>query len=382
MRPGQKLESVLPKIYPDVPKALDGLLFHGIVDSAKITADDIEALLEIIVQRGLAALTLGVAQASGVSLPESTMRILRESQFDWSQQSSAAEFNTASALTCLEEAGIPFVVMKGPTMAVLYKTRWWRPFSDIDIMVPRRAFRATVDRLQRTLGYREAARNRMPRRHYDAVCREAINLESPHGGKVDVHHHLPPWLWSRAVTYKQLARNARGSKVGGIAFPSVCPEDNLMISALHIVSDRNRPGWNLLCWRDIAFLASTLDENVVAARAVEYELAGWLAWVLSCLPEQARPSCLIETVLAASGDAAVPHVRRLRALVGGSSQGEHIATQTLRLPLMNAGAFTLIMVAPSCEFLYSKYGSNSRGMYRHWWREGLRGVSDVAAKVR
>ena len=55
---------------------------------------------------------------------------------------------------CLEEAGIPFIMLKGAVVRGYYPEAWMRTSSDIDVLVPRDAFdeaiRACVDRL----GYR------------------------------------------------------------------------------------------------------------------------------------------------------------------------------------------------------------------------------------
>ena len=78
-------------------------------------------------------------------------------------ETMAVTLGAKGALGALNDHGIPFVVVKGPSMARFYPRADLRPFSDIDIVVPERHF-PTAYKIVRAIGYRRARRARSPGR--------------------------------------------------------------------------------------------------------------------------------------------------------------------------------------------------------------------------
>ena len=54
---------------------------------------------------------------------------------------------------CLEEAGIPFILLKGAVMRSYYPAAWMRTSSDIDVLVPKGDFAHAIDVVKDCLGY-------------------------------------------------------------------------------------------------------------------------------------------------------------------------------------------------------------------------------------
>ena len=111
---------------------------------------------------------------------------------------------------------------------------------------------------------------------------------------LDVHHRIPPWYWGEGIKFADVQNGAENIVVsGGGELPCASSVDNLLISALHIVSDKNHPGWNLMAWRDFIQLAHTADPFQVVKRARESHLCGWINWIIEQYPPPLRPTGLV-----------------------------------------------------------------------------------------
>ncbi|MBV8461714.1 MAG: nucleotidyltransferase family protein [Acidimicrobiales bacterium] len=261
---------------------------------------------------------------------------IRDDAFAWTEVSVRAIHAVAEYLAALDDRGIPHAVAKGPGIAKQYPVFSDRPFSDIDILVARRHFTAAMDVAERC-GYAEDQASRHPWRFIDRWCREAVNLKRGAGGSIDVHHHVPPWLWGGKLRTESLVDAARPDSVLGVSLPLLPAEANLLISALHVVSDRGQPGATLMIWRDIAQLASVARPLQVVEIAGRAGLTGWLQAILSALPEHVRPDRLITAL---GDDRHVRHPARALAMLSprASKMGVR-AMQPLRLPAPGAAAY-------------------------------------------
>jgi hypothetical protein len=217
------------------------------------------------------------------------------------------------------------------------------------------------------MGFSERLRNKQPWPIFDRLCREGLNLESATGGSVDLHHHVPPWLWAQDLGFDELCRHQQIVSYAGVDLPCLSAEANLLVAALHLVSDRNRPGRTLLIWRDLAQLAKACDPAIVASLARSAHVDGWLAATIQALPPFARP----EAVAAAVGTPSISRGRRrLRLMLSEGGRYGVRATQPLRLPLLSAVLHEIGMAVPSPTFLRLRYPAG-RHRYIRWWREGF-----------
>ena len=354
----RRLASLLPPMSPWQQAAL----WQGLSETPLPDAPPTEAELAGVIEQRLAPLLLQVLAEQGRALTPAATDRLRGSAFSWTVRSRAVVATGRETVELLADQGFAVAVSKGPGIAACYPVAHTRPFSDLDLLVEPARF-PTALALLRDRGWAEADRNVQPRAYFDLRCREAVNLERGPGESIDLHHHVPPWLWSTGIQLPALV--ARAEVTDGL--PLLTPADNLLVAALHTVSDKNKPGKTLIIWRDLALLARRGPVADAVARAAETGLSGWLRAVLSALPAPVRPHDLI----AALPNAPLPRPRRL-ALALAPATGERTvgATQLLRLPVVNSAAYFAGMLAPSSQFLARKYPAD-RHPYLTWLRSPL-----------
>jgi hypothetical protein len=318
----------------------------------------------ILGEQRLAATARRFATDRKIELPDEVSSFLLDAEFAWAAVTIDSVESSASALTVLRDKGIEFAITKGPGIARFQRRFQERPYSDLDVIVSPGDFRGASEAL-RSIGFAEEQKNRQPWPMFNRYCREAINLRTEAGGSLDLHHRIPPWYWGTGLDTGRLLAEAGTQTVLGVDLPCVSPRHNLLISALHIFSDRNRPGQSLLVWRDLLTLVSVCPADEVVAEALEVGLAGWLGWMLRCLPEQRHCAVLLDALDRA--DTQVKGRRRLGLLMPPSVGSRHLIGQALRLPLANGALYLAGMVVPSPSFLGERF-PDERHRYRHWWR--------------
>ena len=315
----------------------------------------------------LAAVALRLLQELGVTLPSEATAQLRAGAFLWGQRTATALTLGRAALDTLPKTSVPFVVTKGLGIALHHRSLAERPFSDVDIVVPKACYHKTLRHFESS-GYSEREESKPPWRLLVTSCREAVNLESPAGGRLDVHHRIPPWIWGDRVTFAKLQQHSRAHRDGPFSgHPLAATVDNFIISTLHIISDRNRPGESVMIWRDILFLLENLTDTEILEASLNYRLLPWVRWILSALPPNTVRTSLTFTLSAARGS--LPHPRRTALLLASPSRRNVILNQTLRLPTWRAALFLIAMLLPGPAFLRARF-PNSHRRYRLWWLQG------------
>ena len=288
---------------------------------------------------------------------------LRSDTFAWVDRSLRTVHRSVEILEMLDKAGLPYVVTKGPGVAACYPVITDRPFSDLDILVARGDFQKALAVIGRA-GYQEDAVSQQPWPYFDRSCREAINLKRPDGGSVDLHHHIPPWLWGKRLLFPGFLERSQVRRLFGADLRVASAEDNLLVTALHVVSDRNQPGRTLLTWRDVAQLAGVADPAVAAELALQAGLAGWLLAILAALPTPLRPAPLLSRLAARPAVPRPAHVVLLCS-VAVSRMGVR-SSQPLRLPIPAGIAYLAGMIA--------RGGSGRNGPRNHGTRTRRRAL--------
>lgn len=369
----------LPSLFPSVGPVTRWILFGDLDEDLRPPDPEQWAPeMDAVVGQRLAPMALRLVRAQGLGVPAADWAALEAASFDWTTRCLEVTQRSAEALDLLRDVGVPFVVTKGPTLARHYAHRLDRPYGDIDLLVPRGSFTEVLALLGRTLGYREADRNRPAWGAFDLHCREAMNIESPTGGRLDIHHRIPPWRWAGGLTFERLFDRAEPTTTSGVIFPGVAPIHNLFIAALHLVSDRNRPGSSLIIWRDILEVARTCSAFDITREASALGLGGWLRWVTRSLPPPVVPAELSAAVQELNFD--LLHLPRLQSMLRSGFLSDPLISQALRLPPGNAALYLAGMVVPSPGFLRAKYPNSSR-RYRRWWRSGLGNRHPLAPPV-
>lgn len=369
----------LPSLFPSLSDARMAMCFGDFLAEppGELRSEVREDDLDYVIGQRMAAVALRNSSLLNPTVSGKAVRRLAQAAFDSLQRSVALVATSQDALEQLNVAGIPFAVSKGPGITSRCHAIAERPFSDLDVLVRPRDF-GSAYLLLHGLGYEEREESGQPWRYFNRHCREAINLYSPSGGSVDLHHRVPPWQWSKGLKVADLQSAATPIVFAGVTLPVVTTEHNLLISALHVVSDRNRPGAMLMSWRDVLLLADLCEPSAVRSVAERHGLATWLRWTLSQLPETLRPSRLC---IELGEGRIVPHnARRLRGVTRPGDDSARLVQYALRLPTPNALAYVAGMVVPAPSFLHRKYPTTALPYWRWWescltkWCHGHRGV--------
>ena len=353
-------EPLLPRLGP----VTSAVLWHGLTGAPAVPADPGAWAREadVLVEHRLSALALKAAARAGVDLPPGVETLLVARQRLDALVTMGVDAFGPEVVADLEGAGIPSVVTKGPAVAQAYPSRGDRPYMDLDVVVAPRDFARTMDRL-RGSGFDQTIRLQA-RDYFDRHCLEAVNLVRADGAAIDVHHHIPPWAWGRRLDFTRLRRRSVPFRSRRTRIQVAHPVHGLLVCALHVVSDKKRPGQSLRVWRDVAALAGRCDPGDAANEARECRLDWWLRFILGELPPFAQPSSLIALLGRAEPNAA--DRLRLRFLLPPGVGARHHLGQAFRVPVPNALAFVLGELFPSRSSIRFKLGPDST--YLDWWR--------------
>jgi Uncharacterised nucleotidyltransferase len=355
----------LPNIFPTLGPAMSFVLFSGfnMAEGENVTGQDWDGECSSLVSNGLAGVARRVIADRSLSVSAGTMKRLQDAEFDDMTRTAVAVERSLLGIDSLVSADIPFVVIKGPGIARASTSLSDRPFMDLDVFVAPTNFEE-ARRALASIGYEENAATRPTWDVFNRFCREAVNLRTTSGGSIDLHHRVSPWLWSRGLTFEFLHRGACVSEVFGIPMQLASLEHNLLVAALHVVSDKSRPGQTYRIWRDLLVLAKRCSNDSILHAASQTDLCGWLAWILSCLPEAVRPTALVSELEAR--EASIPSHRRLQMLLPPRFGSRHQLGQIFRLPVLHAALFAAGMAVPSPGYLQLLYPA-SRHRYLTWW---------------
>jgi len=354
-------------LFPSAGPATLAALFHG-MDGAPAAPRDPDVWsreLQVILEQRLAGLAVATIRASGVEPHPETRSALEEAETLQAVLALNMEATATEAARGLHRATIPFVVTKGPGIASVYPQRSLRSFGDIDVLVPPRSF-GKAHALLINLGYREYF-GRVPRDYFNRWCREGVNLIREDGASIDLHHHVPPWIWGGRMSFVDFLAGSEPINLSGGTLPVASPAHNLVITTLHVMSHRGQPGHKLLMWRDLIELSRVSHPRSVVRIVQDAQLDWLLAFVLRALPPFARPRELLEGLGAArprTGDAF-----RLHRLLPPAIGSRHQVAEIFRLPVPNAAAFLIGYLLPSQAFLRERFGKEYS--YSRWWRDAF-----------
>jgi hypothetical protein len=356
-------EGELQKLYPELGVWTSWALWWGRSD-VRPSEPLAEPELDEICRQRLAPLLLSALAAAPTNLIDAeSIAALRRDAFRRAISANLAIGQSQQALKALTAASVPYAVTKGPGIARLYPHPGQRVFSDIDVLVPPERFDEALQALA-DLGFEEPVDIRQVREVVGRRCREAINLATAAGGSIDLHHHLPPWLWGRGIDACAVVDAASPVRAGSVELRCASAEHNLLVAALHVVSDKNRPGATLLIWRDVVELAHAAEVGAVIEQARAAGLCGWLRGVLLALPPGMRPAELLAAL--ELEDTTMAHPARLTWLLAHRDGASVTATQFARLPLLRGLLYLAGMAVPGRVFL------RDHGLtYRRWLRDGL-----------
>jgi Uncharacterised nucleotidyltransferase len=186
----------------------------------------------------------------------------------------------AQLATVMSDAGIPWVTMKGPSLA---EHLWSRPdlrqYIDLDILVDRHHFGAVLDTLV-------ASGSEMVDRNWELIeqqVRAEVSLTLPNGTALDLHWHLvnsPVLRREFQFSTPEMLERSVPVKIGDTTVQTLDPADTL----LHLGYHTAHSGGHRLMWlKDVerATADADLDWAEVLRRARPAGLALALAVVLA-----------------------------------------------------------------------------------------------------
>lgn len=193
----------------------------------------------------------------------------------------ALDRTTAVVVDRLRGAGIPCLLLKGPSFARwLYADESERSYVDIDLLV-RPTNAAAAERELTTLGFVRSGFETIP----DDRPRHAVTLLGPGSATVDLHRTLMGVVDGDRL-FAALTGEAESLSVGGAEIDIPSPRGRAMVLALHAAKDAGRSekvrrdlgrALEILpeeVWRSAAELARDLGAGEAFAAGVRHERAG------------------------------------------------------------------------------------------------------------
>lgn len=156
------------------------------------------------------------------------------------------------------DEGIPYLVLKGPSLSPAYGGVSKRPFVDNDLLVRREDF-DRVERVLIGLGFNERKRSDLQQAGYLSVHGEYTFGRSVGalGSTVDVHTRLVPMGYSYAPDLGRLAARARTIELAGASVPALSWDDLLLALSVNALKDQ----WDRLrLASDIAEVAAHVED--------------------------------------------------------------------------------------------------------------------------
>lgn len=323
-------------------------------------ADEVAMLLS----ESMAPVALAVAERMDGTAPDLVAH-LRQVTIEMQVRAMGAELAARRVLSALQRRRIEAAVIKGPAVAPWHPDGWPRAYSDIDLLVPSDRFDQVIE-ICHDEGFTEPA-STPPWPWMDAACKEGVNLHcSRDGGNMDVHHHVPPWVFGTRLTPERVLAASGWGEMVGHPVRLAAPEHSLVIAALHVLNDLWKGRIGLVSWRDIVVLLPQVGGDRAEAAFEEVGL-GWLLTLVTASLAEALPEVPLPPLVAPRP---MPLAVRGRiAALGWNSDStltHHRVTFAARLPIGKAAMFVAGCVVPQPRYVREYYGS-----YAKYWRHLL-----------
>ena len=223
---------------------------------------------------------------------------------------------TAELLELLDifaQAGIPALPFKGPAFASLaYPEPTLRPCIDLDLLIHERDITAVFAILENR-GFVSQYPDLLPdhRAAYHRYNGHDCLIAPGRAMIVEPHWQIAPPSFGVPLDTAALFRRARPVALGGRSVPTLCPEDALLVAALHASKEE----WARLIWiADIATLLATTpapDAEAALARATESGMRRMLLIGLALATDLLHAPCPAPFAAALAHD---PKSRQLASL--------------------------------------------------------------------
>lgn len=343
--------------------------------AAPLHPADPDAFVEAAIHHALAGHALAAARRGTLEVPHAGLSELSRVHRAQVVRSTALRLELPSVADALAQAtGAEPLLLKGPAFADRFgDDPDRRPFGDLDLLVPRERLRAASAAL-RDRGFEELvefADGFGGRYGHDVHLRRAVG-----NGWLDVELH---WRMGddpacAVLDHAALAPGAVPLAVGGREVLVPAAPDQLLVAAVHLLSDRARKlGWVL----DVVVVARSLDEGGWRAAFARADARG-LGWALDRSLDYARHHLGLERQRP-RGPVAPPAWGPLRAVEASDAP---VALHAGRLAAIEGwrerASYLRTVVTPGDEGLRGTVGHDGTG----GWRLAARHARAIAGGFR
>ena len=173
------------------------------------------------------------------ALPPDSLRRLGEIARGWAATTLFLSAEMAEVARLLRQQGVPFLVLKGPSLAEAYGAAALRPFVDNDVLVRPPDFEAVAGALQGA-GFWAPPRSRRRLGGYLRLHGEYPfgRVRSGRSSTVDVHTRLVPPGHGPRASFRALLGRSRPIRVRGAEVPALGWEDLLLALSVNALKDQ------------------------------------------------------------------------------------------------------------------------------------------------
>jgi hypothetical protein len=265
-----------------------------------------------------------------------------------------------------EGAGVPAVVLKGPAFAhALYPDPSWRPFADLDVLVPTERWRAACAVLAASGFGRDLPE---PRPRFDERFGKAASHSDAAGVQVDLHRTLVLGPYGFLMDPAELFEHTVPFELAGRTLRRLDAEATLIHACLHATLGSWPP--QPMPLRDVAEAArrADLDWDRVAGLAERWRVSAVVAHALdaSCRWLAVEPPEGARAVTAATPSAA--DRRLLGAYTRRRRRGGMALAAIPHIPgLRGRASYVRAMLVPDAPFLAARSPDGRRPSYLRRW---------------
>lgn len=189
--------------------------------------------------------------------PDDVQRLLRGGAMHRAMQVLFLSSELEVIATRFEEIGVPYLVLKGPSLAKAFGDASRRPFLDNDLLIRREDFGA-VEKALREMGFLRWKRSQWQQAGYLYIHGE-YSFGRAVGSQIstaDVHVNLVPRGYAYRASFKDLRARSQPLQVAGVEVPVLSWEDLFIALSVNALKDQ----WNRLrLVSDLAELAKLVD---------------------------------------------------------------------------------------------------------------------------
>jgi hypothetical protein len=262
---------------------------------------------------------------------------------------------------------IPFLVLKGPALAhAVYANPSWRPFSDLDVLVPTIDWRRACALLQERFGW--PRRQPEPRPGFDERFGKSAVFRTDGRQEIDLHRTLAQGPFGQWIRAEDLFEGAMQLDVAGRRVSRPDAAGLFVHACIHaVLGDATSP---LLSLRDVAETAADpeIDWDAVRELVGRWRVRSVARMALSRASTELGWAVAHEASTAVTGLADRTAERALQAYVGNRRSRGAVEMATIRsLPgFVRKLIYARDLLVPQRAFLRSRADEDGASYVRRW----------------